>query len=69
MSEMTTLAGEILKEQERCRELLGAYKEIGWAGAFGHAMISEVLQRTEKAVMEGDLQEMVRCYAELKECQ
>ena len=61
-----TLAQAVLDEQERCRELLGSYKEIGPAGAFGATMIALALKRTEEAVMMGDTVGMLRCYEELK---
>ncbi len=63
---METLADGILKEQERCRELLEAYTEIGPAGAFAHSMINDALRRTEKAVMQGDTVAMLALYKELK---
>jgi hypothetical protein len=69
MNETVTLAEAYLKEQERCRELLTAYKQIGSAGIFGHTMISEVLQRADRAVMEGNTVAMMRLYEEMKGCQ
>ena len=69
MSDVKTLADGILKEQARCRELLGVYKEIGPAGQFGYMMISDVLARTEKAVMEGDTVAMIGLYKELQGCE
>lgn len=62
-----TLADGILREQARNRELLGQYREIGPAGTFGAMMIEDLLKRTERAVMEGDVVAMVRCYEELRE--
>ena len=64
-----SLAEGIVKQQSRCRELLKAYVEIGPAGQFGHAMISDVLSRTEKAVMEGDTIAMISLYKELEACE
>lgn len=64
-----SLAEAYPKEQERCRELLSAYKEIGPVGAFGHAMISDVLRRAEIAAAEQDVVAMIRLYEEMKECQ
>jgi len=68
-STVNTLGDAYPQEQERCRELLAAYKEIGPAGAFGHAMISDVLRRADRAAMEQDLVAMIRIYQEMKECQ
>lgn len=66
---MSTLAEDYPKQQERCRELLEGYTEIGPAGAFGHAMISDVLRRADKAAAEQDLVAMIRCFQEMKERQ
>lgn len=63
-----TLADVFMKEQIRVRELLGVYKEIGPVGAFGAAMIEQVLQRADKAVMDGDAVSILVSLGELKEC-
>lgn len=65
---MNTLADEFPKEQERCRQLLEQYKEIGPVGAFGHMMISDVLRRADQAAMSGDVVAMLRLYEEMKGC-
>lgn len=62
-----SLADAILREQARNRELLSQYQEIGPAGMFGAAMIRDLLGRTERAVMSGDVVAMIRCYQELQE--
>ncbi len=62
-----SLAEAILGEQERNRELLSQYEFIGPAGMFGAAMIRDLLKRTERAVMSGDVAAMIRCYQELQE--
>ena len=54
-------------EQARVREILGYYKEIGPAGAFGALMIEQVLQRADKAVVEQDIVAMTRVYKEMLE--
>lgn len=64
---MTTLGDEFPKEQARVREVLGYYKEIGPAGAFGAAMIEDVLRRADRAAVSGDVIEMLRVFKELKE--
>lgn len=56
-------------EQARCRELLTAYKAIGPAGQFGHLMISQVLERADRAAISGDVVAMLRCYEEMKGCE
>ena len=71
-TESKSLADAILAEQARCRELVTVYKAIGphgAFGAFGALAISDVLRRTEAAVMAGDTVAMLRCYEELKGCE
>ena len=63
-----TLADAFMAEQKRVRELLGIYKEIGPAGTFGAIMIEQILQRADKAAMEGDLAAIMAIYNELKNC-
>jgi len=65
---MSSVGEEFPKEQARVRELLGEYKSIGPSGAFGAAMIEQVLQRAEKAAISGDIVAILRSYKELKEC-
>lgn len=66
---MNSLDEEYPKQQARLRELLEAYTEIGPAGAFGHAVISNVLRRADQAAIEGDTLAMIRIYQEMKEFQ
>ena len=65
---MSTLGDEYPRQQERCRELLEQYKEIGPVGMFGYAMISQVLREADQAAISGDLVEMIRCYEKMKGC-
>ena len=46
---------------------LGHYKELGPVGMFGAMFIEQSLQAADKAVMAGDVVEMLRVFAELKE--
>lgn len=62
-----SLADAYPKEQERVRTILGYYEEIGPVGAFGAAMIRDLLSRAEKAVAEQDTVEMIRCFKEMQE--
>ena len=64
---METLGDALPKEQARVREILGHYKEIGPAGAFGAAMIEVSLRKADAAVMSGDLLAMIDAYNDLKE--
>jgi hypothetical protein len=56
---MSNLAEEYPKEQARLRALLEQYTAIGPAGAFGHAMISQVLARADRAAVRSDLPAMI----------
>ena len=66
---MSTLADEYPKEQERCRELLEAYIEIGPPGQFGASMLRQLLKRAEIAAAEQDLLAMIQCFQEMKDSQ
>lgn len=61
-----TLGKAIPREQARVREVLGHYKEIGPAGAFGAAMIEASLRNADQAVISGDLVAMIKAYEDLK---
>ena len=65
----STLGDALPREIERCRELLGAYAEIGPAGAFGAAMIQRDIAAAHKAMMEGDCVAMILACEALKGCQ
>ena len=64
---MSTLGEEYPKEQARVREILGQYKEIGPAGAFGVAMIEDTLRRADEAVAAGDVVAMLCLFQEMRE--
>lgn len=64
---MATLGEEYPKQQARVRTILGYYKEIGPAGAFGAAWIEDLLQRADKAAVEQDLPAMISCFKEMQE--
>jgi len=64
---MQSLGEKLPEEMARVREILGYYKEIGPAGAFGAAMIEQNLKDADRAVMSGDLAAMIRAYQKLKE--
>lgn len=66
---METLAEALPKEQARVRELLVAYKSIGTAGIFGATMIEQILQKSDIAIMSGEVTEMIKAYQELKSCE
>jgi len=66
---MTTLGDEFPKQQARCRELLGQYREIGPAGTFGAIMLEDLLNRADVAAVSGDLVAMIRIFEEMKLCE
>lgn len=63
---MSSLGEAYPLEQARCRELLGQYKEIGPAGAFGAAMLEDLLQRADRAAVAGDIVAMIGLYQEMQ---
>lgn len=64
---MASLGEEYPKQQARVREILGHYKEIGPAGAFGAAWIEALLKRADVAAVEQNLPAMIVCYQEMQE--
>lgn len=65
---MSSVGEEFPKEQARVRELLTEYKAIGPAGAFGAAMLEQILQRADQAAIGGDPVAILMSYEELKGC-
>lgn len=62
----TQLLHALPNEQARCRELVRRYTAIGSAGAFGAALIEQSLKRADRAVIDGDEDDIVRALAELR---
>jgi len=56
----TQLLHSLPAEQARCRELVRKYVAIGSAGAFGAALIEQSLKRADRAVIDGDEND-IRC--------
>lgn len=65
--DIETLGDALPKETARVREVLGHYRDIGPAGAFGAMMIEQELQRADAAMISGDLVAMIRAYKALQE--
>lgn len=64
---MSSLAEELPKEMARVRdELMPQYIAIGPPGAIALAMMRADLDRAAKAMMSGDVVEMLRVYESLK---
>ena len=53
-------------EIERCQEVLAVYATIGPAGAYTAIAIRKSLVKASKAVLGGDVVEMMRAYQDLK---
>jgi hypothetical protein len=65
---MTTLGDDLPREIARVRDrVIPAYLECGPGGAFAVAMMRADLDRASKAMIEGDIVEMVCVYQSLKE--
>ena len=67
MSNPTTLGDALPAECARVRKILGHYREIGPAGAFGAHMIEQDLAAADRAMISGSLPEMMTAYMRLKE--
>ena len=63
----TSVGTQFPIEQMRCREALKAYQEIGPAGAFGCAVIEDILARAEKAMADGELLEILSVFKEMQD--
>ena len=62
-----TLGDELCKEMKRVRDtLIPLYTEIGPAGAFALMCMRHDLDKAARAMAEGDVVEMMRCYDSLK---
>lgn len=66
---IVTVGDDFPKQQARVREVLGHYKEIGPAGAFGAAMIEDLLRRADEAAISQDIVAIVRTYQEMRNVQ
>jgi hypothetical protein len=64
---MTTIGEDMPKQQARVREVLGHYREIGPAGAFGAAMIEQALRDADAALASGDIVRIIAAYQALVE--
>lgn len=62
----TQLLHSLPAEQARCRELVRKYVAIGSAGAFGAALIEHSLRRADRAVIDGDENDIRRVLSELR---
>lgn len=66
---MSSLGEDYPVQQARCRRLLEQYQAIGPAGAFGRAMISDVLKQADEAAVSGDAVAMIRAYEAMAGCE
>lgn len=65
---MTDTLGDALpREMSRVRdEVMPVYQDIGQVGVFALALMRQDLDAAQKAIIEGDLPEMIRCYESLR---
>jgi hypothetical protein len=61
------LMSAMLKERDRCKELLEAYRGIGIPGKFGASMLTYLINRADRCIASGDVIEMLQVYSEMKE--
>lgn len=59
----------LLRQMNRCRELIAQYEMIGPSGAFGKAVIKARITAAEKAISSNDVAEMVSAYKGLEGCE
>ena len=64
---MTSVGQDFPKELARVREVKQNYLTIGPAGIFGATLIEQDIQAAERALASGDVIEIVKAYARLKE--
>lgn len=60
-----SLMSEIMKERDRCKELLKLYEKIPM-GFFGATMIKQSLKQADEAIETGDAVQLVVAYNDLK---
>lgn len=64
-----TLGDALPREMARVRDkVMPAYQSIGPAGAFALTMMRAHLDDAAKALADGDVVAMIRCYESLKGC-
>lgn len=61
-----TLGDAFPKEQQRLRELLQVYRDLGPVGTFGAVLIEDCLRRADLAAVSQDLPAMVSLYQEMR---
>lgn len=63
---MASLGESLPIETARVRKLIVQYTEIGPAGKLAVAILEQALQRTDRAMISGDVVGMINAYEELK---
>jgi hypothetical protein len=67
MTDVETLADALPREMARVRDdVIPAYMAIGISGQFALAMMRASLDRATRAIMLGDVVEMLQCLEDLK---
>lgn len=64
---METLAEALPKQIARNLKLIQQYESIGPVGMFAKQMIAQDIESANKAIMSGDVVEMLRIYKVLEE--
>ena len=65
---MESLGEALPKECARVRKLILLYNdpELNGVGKFASMMMEQSLKNADKAIMSGDIVEMLKCYEDLK---
>ncbi len=64
-----TVGDDYPVQQARVRRLVGYYKELGPPGAWGAAIMEDLLKRADEAALGDDIVLLLRIYQEMKEAE
>lgn len=64
----TSVGEDFPHQQERLRELMQEYRDLGPAGTFGLMMLQQVAKRADEAMASGNVVRILSSYQEMKEC-
>jgi hypothetical protein len=63
----TSVGEDFPRQQQRARELLKAYQDIGPEGYFGVQVIQSALEKADQALASGDVVAILRSYEQLRD--
>lgn len=66
MEDLKSLGEALPEEIQRVMDIRDIYLNTGTAGAFASALMKRSIDRASKAMVSGDVIEMLRCYEDLK---